>query len=497
MKRKTSRRKIVLAGASFMPLASPAIAQISCGPPPPSNPQKRKGGEAFPPLPLPVTPLRRSEKKKPPAPPTLMAKVNYGVEKIDDKGNKFFDWTTDPGDTKNLFHYARRRMGINYKAQTVRMNDYAFDPRTVPCLYFTGHEAFALTPEYRSVLRRYVNDGGFIFGDACCGSTNFADSFTIEMMSLFPDRPWHVLPPEHPVFHSFDKIKNVNFQEGKNNHFKKRPMLEGINFGCRTAVILTRADLSCGWDGHTHPHGLRILPGDSKKVGVNLLAYWLSYYRLGRTLSVQKQYRDLSNRPREIQVAQLRHSGDWDPSPTAISNLLKEVAVKTSGDVKYSRVVIDPETQNLGRFPFILLTGHLNFTLSKKGKTNLKNYLENGGFLFISNCCNRIAFDQAVRREFSQLFKGRPFQSLKKGHPIFHSHHDLTKVPASASAWSFGKLIIPSVEGIEINSSYPIIYCSQSPLTCWDGQERPFIDLMDPRIALRVSVNALVYAITS
>ena len=40
---------------------------IDCGPPPAAKPQHQTGGESFPPLPLPGTPLRRSEKKAHPA----------------------------------------------------------------------------------------------------------------------------------------------------------------------------------------------------------------------------------------------------------------------------------------------------------------------------------------------------------------------------------------------------------------------------------------------
>ncbi len=52
---------------------------IDCGPPPKAKPQSRTGGESFAPLPLPVTPLRRSEKKRPPSPPALIGKAALGA----------------------------------------------------------------------------------------------------------------------------------------------------------------------------------------------------------------------------------------------------------------------------------------------------------------------------------------------------------------------------------------------------------------------------------
>jgi hypothetical protein len=47
-------------------------------PPPPPKPSRIKGGEGFPPLPLPATPLRHTERKRQPAKPALIGKIKYG-----------------------------------------------------------------------------------------------------------------------------------------------------------------------------------------------------------------------------------------------------------------------------------------------------------------------------------------------------------------------------------------------------------------------------------
>ena len=45
--------------------------------PPRAKPQRRTAAEGIPPLPLPATPLRRTEKKRQPAPPALVGMVNF------------------------------------------------------------------------------------------------------------------------------------------------------------------------------------------------------------------------------------------------------------------------------------------------------------------------------------------------------------------------------------------------------------------------------------
>src|ERR1051325_9295824 len=64
------------------------LPERDCGVPPPKPAQHRAGGEGVPPLPLPAVPMRRTEKKEPPAPPTLLAHLQLGP---------YESWNADPG----------------------------------------------------------------------------------------------------------------------------------------------------------------------------------------------------------------------------------------------------------------------------------------------------------------------------------------------------------------------------------------------------------------
>ena len=72
------------------------------------------GGESFPPLPLPATPLRRSEKKRPPTPPALVGKMAMGPTRWvtkDGKRVQYRDWMTDPADVDSLLAWTEREAG--------------------------------------------------------------------------------------------------------------------------------------------------------------------------------------------------------------------------------------------------------------------------------------------------------------------------------------------------------------------------------------------------
>ena len=100
---------------------------VDCGPPPEAKPQHRTGGESFAPLPLPVTPLRRSEKKRPPARRPLIGKMAMGpirwVTK-DGKRVQYRDWMTDPADVNTLLTWTNREAGDQLPGDRGRLRPF-------------------------------------------------------------------------------------------------------------------------------------------------------------------------------------------------------------------------------------------------------------------------------------------------------------------------------------------------------------------------------------
>ncbi len=355
----------------FPSSAAYAAGPKSCGPPPPAAPRRIKGGESFPPLPLPATPLRRTERKREPSPPTLIGKVQYGemVWGVDAKGNRFQypDWTTDPSDVKSLLNWTNSKLGIRYRPVEMKFKRFSYSPAEMPVLYFTGHEGFELSDHEAAGIQRYLYDGGYVIGDPCCGDARFQEAFVREFSRILPHRERAVLATDHPLFESYYKIDRVRYQVADKGRFDKPPMIEGINIGCRTAVFFTRYDLSCGWDHHTHKDGQRVMPADALKIGSNLITYVLACYQLGRFLSTEKvYYQDKLNTRDEFVFGQIVHDGDWDPDPSSAMNLMKCVARNSTLEVQMKRANIDlAKPLEVFRHSFLYMTGHRDFKLGK------------------------------------------------------------------------------------------------------------------------------------
>src|SRR5580692_1189648 len=119
------RRKFIVQGATLAAAGmAPEIAEAqpkestrqlgTCGPPPRRNPERQTSAESMPPLPLPAVPLRRSEPKAEPAPPLMIAKLEYGGTQ---------DWNTDPGEADNLMRKVREALGLWYGWKTLSINE--------------------------------------------------------------------------------------------------------------------------------------------------------------------------------------------------------------------------------------------------------------------------------------------------------------------------------------------------------------------------------------
>ncbi len=101
-------------------------------PPPPahiSSAESFLGGGA------PVTPLARSEKKKPPAPPILFTKLSSPHGTI--------DWASRPNDLNNLLKNMKEMVDVDFRHDVRSLSEVDMDPEKNPILYRSGHFRFS------------------------------------------------------------------------------------------------------------------------------------------------------------------------------------------------------------------------------------------------------------------------------------------------------------------------------------------------------------------
>ncbi|MBI4617232.1 MAG: DUF4159 domain-containing protein [Planctomycetes bacterium] len=474
-----------------------------CGQGREGKPRRIKGGESFAPLPLPATPLRRTERKREPAPPTLIGKIVWGGNHTgrtrDGEEYRFADWNLDPSDVQRLLKAANRELGIRFTDTRIDLRSFSYDPAEVPILYLSGTRAPSFDAETLRRLRGYVEAGGSLWADACHGSKEFAGAFRAMMAAAFPDRPLAPLAPDHALFRAARTITRVRYSAAVTDRPDGAPWLEGIYIGCRTAVLLTPYDLSCAWDSLHEPEGASCVVGrDAFDLGVNMVAYALAYHDLGRYLAekrtLETQDPSLTG---DFTFAQIRFDGLWDPDPSAFANLLEAVLAETSTRVCLGRTAVRLAGDDLSVHPFLYMTGHGDFRLSDDEVRGLAAYLESGGTLLADACCGDLVFDAAFRRELARALPGRKLETLPGDHPVLSAHHRIAAIEYTPQAKAtFEGLATPAIEGIDFEGRTRVFY-SRFDLGCgWEGQPHPFARGVSGEDALRLGTNIVVYALT-
>jgi len=468
-----------------------------CAPPPPPKRQAIASAEGKPPSAngggrlkaLPCAPTRRTEKKSPPAPPTLIAKISFG-----DNSN----WQTDKNDVFNLLRQVKKQLKIEYRPTVTEFSHFSFDPNQVPILYFTGHYPFRFSKPELAKIRKFLGNGGTMIMDACCGSEEFYEAANEQCRKILPGSDLRRLPLDHPVFWCYHTIDRVKYSDLVTDRLEGKPYLEGVDIGCRTAIFVSRYDLSCGWDGHTHPWSRQYVKNDAIRLGMNMMIYAASARQHYQGLADCRVYQEQDKTARgKVVLAQVKLPGEQLRNLSAVSNLMAQLSSQMPAKVQFAKVSVALEDPAIFRYPLLYLSGHHDFKLTDIQLANLRKYLRGGGFLVSEACCGRIAFDRAFRREMARVFPGRQLARLTAEHPVYSMPEPLGEIGVSpALALRLEGKPGPRLEGVGLGKATAVVY-SRYGLSCgWQEAMPPFALAYGPDTALRLGVRILTYGIS-
>jgi hypothetical protein len=252
---------------------------------------------------------------------------------------------------------------------------------------------------------------------------------------------------------------------------------------------------------------------DAHDLGINMISYALATFDLAQfyahggvnepfiPLTEAEQARGgpvpVSAARGDFLFAQLLHEGRPDPDPTAFARLLEVVMANTSVRVRLSRKLVRPAQPELNHYPFLYMTGHEDFQFSEKAVGRLRRHLSAGGFLLADSCCGNLSFDVAFRRQMARVFPKTPLKPLAPQHPIYRSFWTLDDVALTPrAAATYADMTVPYLEGIEIDGTLRVLYSPLDLGNGWEGIPHPYARGYAERHALRIGVNAIVYALS-
>jgi hypothetical protein len=183
------------------------------------------------------------------------------------------DWYANPSSLPNLLGAVRERTGLPTarEEKVVALGDDEL--WNVPYVYMTGHGNVRFSDRDVAVLRRYLQQGGFLHVDDNYGMD---ESVRKELVRLFPDAPLVEVPLDHPIYHVvYDFPKGI---PKIHEHDQKPAQGFGIFVDGRLAIYYSyQSDLGDGWEDpqvHKDPpekHEAAL------RMGVNLFAYAVGF----------------------------------------------------------------------------------------------------------------------------------------------------------------------------------------------------------------------------
>lgn len=190
----------------------------------------------------------------------------------------------------------------------------------------------------------------------------------------------------------------------------------------------------------------------------------------------------------EIALVKYSGGGDWYANPTALPNLIQFCNANIGTKLSTKPATVEPSSPSLLSYPFIHMTGHGNVIFNEADVSNLKNYLQSGGFLHIDD---NYGMDQYIRKEIKKLFPQNELIEIPSSHPIFQKpYYFATGLPKIHE--HEGKR--PQALGIFFENRLVLLYTVECDLG--DGWESAEVH-NDPTIvrekALKMGANIINY----
>ena len=343
----------------------------------------------------------------------FLAKGNRPVliQKLEWEG----DWNRNRNDLENFTAWLDEKLGKKVTWQTATLALSVEELRQAPILYITGHTFPTLTEEDAKKLRQFVETGGTLLCDACCGSAEFDKGFREFLAGTFAEYKLRKLDKSHPVFTAMVDLPTTY-------------ELHGVDVGCRTGVFYSPRAISPLWELQqaTDDTDRSVTSELAYRLGGNIAAYATGREKLGDKLdhvdlpAVAARAAAGREIPRgAVRMARLAHSGDHDCDVHALANLAAMLRDKANIDVVAQDKELRADDPRLFGYPVCFITGHHKFTLTEKESAALKLYLERGGVLVAEPCCGQKEFAESFRDLMKSMFPEHTLTPLEATHPIY------------------------------------------------------------------------------
>ncbi len=460
--------------------------------------------------------------------PLLVSKLKYGT------GD---DWNAHPNDIAHLTTRVEREWNTHLIWQTIDSEKATLDDYLqTPILSMSGTTTpVPDDPKKREMLARnlrgYLEQGGFIFAEAIDGDVSFESGFRDLMKEVLAEDggDFQLLDPSHPIW-TAEKIVDPE---------TARPIL-GIDFGCRTSVVLVpaykpvakedgtlpsvdedRPSLSCLWEATKNrlrgEEKARVVSERVRReiesafaIGINVCVYATNRqmkFKDEIAADVAEELEKDSDIRNSLFVAILECGGGSSCAPRAIPNLMRSIRVKLGVPVQLYVPRTTAKIDDLFDYPTLFMHGRNAFSFSEPERERLRLYFERGGFLFADAVCASKQFEESFIKETKSLFPDEILMDIPADDPLFSGKYGgfrIEKLQYRRRTVENGRgappVIVessPRLKGIRRNGRWIVVYSPDDVSCALENVTAANCEGLTQKSAFYLATNILFYAAES
>ena len=428
-------------------------------------------------------------------------------------------WNNKRSDVRHLVEYTSKLIFENkpmaWQVFDVR-NKAAEDPEALrqltaellpcPLVFINGH-SLRMSDKEKAIFREYLNNGGFLFAEACCGRERFDEGFKEMMKELYPDNELRPVPKDHPVWYAAGKeaVDPGQF-----------PLL-GIQQGCKWVALYSPTPISGYWEANLQQEGRGKM---AFALGANIIAYATGREaprpRLTEVALVPQETKAPSARRGYLEVGQLAYNGEWKNAPQAMRFLMQELRksgvdvllntaqVPLGDNIPLESTATNP-IRRISQVNFFYLHGRGDFNPGAQAVKDLRFRLENGGTLLADACCGDPAFRTAFRRFMTTLWPNGKIklEPIPLSDELFSQALNGQKIErvmcrreeGRGSSGEGYQAMPPALEGVKINGRWVVIFSPYDIGCALEKHQSSNCLGHDHASAMRLARAAVLYAL--
>jgi hypothetical protein len=199
----------------------------------------------------------------------------------------------------------------------------------------------------------------------------------------------------------------------------------------------------------------------------------------------------LSKGRRPVVIAKLKHgtTQDWDLHRSAVHNLTRYVEKRWKRDLTWQTVEGRAATvDDLLQGAVLYISGREELSFTAEQKENLKQYINQGGFIFAEDCCDGAGFDRDFRALMKEIFPDNELRLLPPDHPVWYAEQKVSPE------------YMRPLYGIDACCRTSVVYCPKNLACYWElhegERESKYPKAVQDEIAacLAIGANVLAYA---